>query len=172
MWPWRQKRENTDAARLLAVVTQISRQPAFFGEGRVSDTLEGRLEVMTLHAALAMIRIGRDRAAAPLSQAFADALFKQFDDGLREAGVGDTAVPKRMHKIAGQFYGRLDAYAGALEMGDPGALEAAIARNVFQQPQAPFAQVLARHAVATAEQQGAAPVEALLRLDGWRPAPL
>lgn len=172
VWPFRRSpRAEDDATRLLAVVTQISRQPAFFGEGRVPDTLDGRLELMMLHGALAMIRMRADPANAPLSQAFADALFQQFDDGLREAGVGDTAVPKRMHKIAGKFYGRLDAYSAALAAGDSVALPAALHRNVFEGRDSPFVEILAAHMAATAALHAASPLDGLFRLDGWRAAP-
>ncbi|MEJ0058990.1 MAG: ubiquinol-cytochrome C chaperone family protein [Terricaulis sp.] len=156
----------------MAAITQISRQPAFFGEGRVADTLEGRLEVMTLHACLALMRIARDEKLAPLGQAFADVLFRHFDAGLREAGVGDTAVPKRMRKIAGSFYGRLDAYAAALAAPESGPLGDAIARNMLGVDEAPpYAAILSAYVRATATAQAPAPVDALFRLDGWQPAP-
>ena len=95
-WPFRPSRADLDADRLLDAVTQAARRPVFFGEGRAPDTLEGRLEVMTLHAVLALIRLHAEPVAAPLAQAFADKLFRQFDAGLREAAVGDLTVPKRM----------------------------------------------------------------------------
>ena len=65
---------------------------------------------------------GRSPEAEPLAQAFVDALFKQLDSGLREEGVGDLAVPKRMHKLAGVFYARLEAYSGALDAHNSEAL--------------------------------------------------
>src|SRR5262245_29059216 len=129
IWPFQRSRADEDAERLLAAVTDASRRPAFFGEDRVGDTLEGRFELMTIHGALALIRLQGEPDAEPLAQAFADHLFSMFDAGLREAAVGDTAVPKRMHKLAGDFYGRLDAYGAALS--DPSALEAALARNIW-----------------------------------------
>jgi cytochrome b pre-mRNA-processing protein 3 len=49
---------------------------------------------------------------------------------MRELGIGDNGVPKRMKKLAGMFYGRLDSYARALESGDIDALEAALRRNI------------------------------------------
>jgi cytochrome b pre-mRNA-processing protein 3 len=173
VWPFRRSRAEEDAQRLLDAVTQISRQPAFFGAGRVADTLEGRLEMVTLHACLALIRLGQDAALAPLGQAFADVLFRHFDAGLREAGIGDTAVPKRMRKIASSFYGRLDAYAAALAAPEEAPLAEAVARNMLGVDAAsPFATVIARYARATVQAQTAAPVDALFRLDGWQAAPV
>lgn len=169
IWPFRRARADTDAERLLAAVVQVSRQPNFFGEGRAPDTLEGRLELMTLHAALALRRLQAEPGLAPLAQAFADQLFRHFDAGLREAGVGDLTVPKRMRKIASAFYGRLQAYSVALDRADGAALADALARNIGLAPG--FAAALADYAAATIGKQAAAGSDALMRLDGWAPAP-
>lgn len=172
VWPFRRTRDEEDAARLLAAVTQVSRQPGLFEAGRIADTLEGRFESATLHASLALIRIsaaGPERAA--LAQAFTDQLFRLFDSGLREAGVGDVAVPKRMHKLAGAFQGRFAAYRDALAASDEAVLAEAVARNVLGAARAAYAPALAAYAAQTARAQAEAPVEALFRLDGWRPAP-
>jgi cytochrome b pre-mRNA-processing protein 3 len=150
---------------------RISRQPSFFGEGRVADTLDGRLEVVILHASLALVRLKREAALEPLAQAFTDVLFRNFDAGLREAGVGDLIVPKRMRKIAGAFYGRLDAYAANLAADRRSELEAALARNALSPEAASFAPVLADYAAATAALQAERSHEDLFRLDGWAPAP-
>ena len=173
-WPFRPTRAEADAEKLVAAVTQIARQPSFYGEARVPDTLDGRLEVMMLHGGFAFIRMGAEADAAPLSQAFADKLFRHFDSGLREAGVGDLAVPKRMQKLARSFYGRLDAYAGALKSHDQASLEAALARNIFAADvsAAPFAGTLAAYAALNVAKQASAPLDALFRLDGWAEAPV
>lgn len=166
IWPFRRDQANSDAAALLTAVVAASRQPDFYGPGRVSDTLEGRFELLTLHAALALVRLRAAPEAAPLAQAFTDQLFRHIDSGLREAGVGDLTVPKRMRRLAGEFYGRLDAYAASL--GDGEALSAAIARNVLGDGGDPeFAGVLAAHAQALAARQGAAPVAALIEAGAW-----
>ncbi len=172
-WPFRPSRAQRDAEKLLGVVTQIARQPAFFGEGRAPDTLQGRLELMTLHASLAFIRMRAEPGAEPLAQAFADQLFRQFDSGLREAAVGDLSVPKRMRKIAASFYGRLEAYGAALKANDRSALSAAILRNVFaaEAKAEGFAALLSVYAAATAAKQAAAPLQTLLMPDGWEKAP-
>ncbi len=163
-WPFRPSRAEVDAGRLLDAVTAASRQPAWYGEGRAPDTLEGRFEAMALNASLALIRLRTEPDAAPLAQAFTDKLFRHFDAGLREAGVGDLTVPKRMRKMAGSFYGRLEAYAAALS-GEESALAAAIGRNVGA-PDA-FAQRLAVHVRMVARQQAEGPVEALLQASAW-----
>ena len=171
LWPWRRSRAQADAQALLDAAIRMARQPGLFGPSRAADTLEGRLEMLNLHAALALYRLQRDADAAPLAQEFADKLFRHLDSGLREAGIGDTAVPKRMRKLAGEFYGRLRVYSDALSTGDAAALEAALQRNALGPQSAGFAPLLASYALQTAAKQQDAPVAALLRLDGWLPAP-
>lgn len=169
IWPFQPSRASQDAARLLDAVTQASRRPALFGAGRIPDTLEGRFEALALHGALAMIRIRADEGAAPLAQVFADRFFRAVDAGLRESGVGDTAVPKRMQKLAGAFYGRLEAYGGAIAAGDAAALTAAVGRNVFADEAHAFAPALAAHMLDAAGHQAQAPVDALFSPAGWPP---
>jgi cytochrome b pre-mRNA-processing protein 3 len=137
----------------------------------VSDTLEGRFELMTLNAALALIRLRAEPGLAPLAQTFTDQLFRQFDAGLREEGVGDTSVPKHMRRLASDFYGRLRAYAAAIGARDEAALRDALARNALGAEADSFASVLARYALEAAARQAEAPAEALFSEADW-PAPL
>jgi cytochrome b pre-mRNA-processing protein 3 len=167
IWSFGRSRAVADAERLLATVVTMSRRAWFFGENQVPDTLEGRFEVLTLHAALALIRLRKDPAAANVAQAFTDRLFRHLDAGLREAGTGDLTVPKRMRGMAGSFYGRLEAYARALENAGEGSLAAAIARNVFGVDGQPFAAQLALYVANAARQQGGAPFTALFGPVGW-----
>lgn len=146
-------------------VSQASRRPEFFGGGRIPDTMDGRFELVAVHGVLTMLRLQSDAGARPLGQAFADRLFSSIDAGLREAGTGDTAVPKRMHRLAGDFYGRLDAYGGALS--DASALEAALSRNVWRLESHAFAAQLAHYVAEVARVQANAPISAMFTTDGW-----
>ena len=166
VWPFSASRESRDAELLLQQVSSASRNPALFGEGRAPDTLDGRFELITVHAALALVRLRQSPTAEPLAQAFVDALFRHLDSGLREDGVGDLAVPKRVHKLASTFYGRIDAYAGALATHDIEALKGTLARNVLG-PDRTFADVLARRICDLAAAQAALPWEAMLTSEGW-----
>lgn len=170
IWPFQPSRANRDAERLLDAVTQASRRPVLFGPRRIPDTLEGRFEALALHGVLALLRLREDAGAAPLAQEFTDKLFRLLDAGLREAGVGDTAVPKRMQKLAGRFYGRLDAYAAAITSGDNAALAAALGRNVFADEAHAFAPMLAQYVLTAAQAQAQTPSDALFSASGW-PAP-
>lgn len=161
IWPFKRSAVDVEAERILAAVIAASRNPAFFGDGRTPDTLEGRFEMMTLNAALALHRMNAAPQARGLAQLFTDKLFRHFDSGLREAGVGDLAVPKRMHAMAGAFYGRVKAYCDAIAAGDGPALEAAVARNVLPPQAVGFASEIARYALALAAVQSRAPIAAL-----------
>jgi cytochrome b pre-mRNA-processing protein 3 len=127
--------------------------------------MDGRFELLALHSVLAMLRLQAEPSLRPLGQSFTDRLFSLVDAGLREAGTSDTAVPKRMHKLAGDFYGRLDAYGAALS--DPAAMEAALARNVWRLESHPFAASLASYVAKAVRAQSDAPISAMFAADGW-----
>lgn len=165
IWPFHRSRADLDGETLAAAVTDASRRPEFYGEGKIPDTMDGRFEFMVLNGVLVMLRLQTEPSLRPLAQSFADRLFGLFDAGLREAGTSDTAVPKRMRKYAGDFYGRLDVYGASLN--DPAALEAALARNVWRLESHPFAGALARYAVNAAASQANAPISAMFASEGW-----
>lgn len=167
IWPFQASRAARDAERLLGQVTLASRNPALFGEGRAPDTLEGRFEVLTLFATLALAKLRGTPGAETLAQEFTDRLFRSVDAGLREAAVGDLAVPKRMRKLAADFLGRASAYADALGAANVPALQAALQRNLGEL-EAAFAASLARRVMDLASQQASAPVDLLFAVDGWR----
>jgi cytochrome b pre-mRNA-processing protein 3 len=89
-----------------------------------------------------------------------DAFFRDLDASLREMGVGDTAVPKRMKKLGEAFYGRARAYDAPLGEGDEAGLAVALGRNVGG-GEAP-AHPLARYALAASETLGAADLDTIL----------
>jgi cytochrome b pre-mRNA-processing protein 3 len=117
--------------RLRGEIVAAARDPVLFVEYGIEDNLEGRFEALTLHAALVLRCLNRMLPPAPeMAQDLTDSLFRSFDSGLREMGVGDTGVPKRIRTMAGAFLGRAMAYDRALKDGAP-ALAAALARNVY-----------------------------------------
>jgi cytochrome b pre-mRNA-processing protein 3 len=131
----RRNRNAEIVERLYLAVAGAARNPAFFGELGVPDTVEGRFEMVTLHAHLAVRRLRALPAPGPdLGQDLVDAVFAHFDAALRELGVGDISVPKKMKTMASAFLGRAKAYEEALAhpVGTrAGALRAALLRNVW-----------------------------------------
>jgi cytochrome b pre-mRNA-processing protein 3 len=112
-------------------IVAAARQPRFYAQWGVPDTPLGRYEMLSLHMFLFLHRArGSDAAFQAVAQELVDNFFTDMDHSLRELGIGDMGVPKRMKKLARMFYGRAQAYGEALEAEDHQALAAAIARNV------------------------------------------
>ena len=117
-------------------VVDQARQPGFFGEIGVPDTIDGRFELICLHAFLFLHRLkGESPAAAQLGQRFVNAMFADFDRSLREMGTGDLSVGRQVKRMAQALYGRIEAYESGLAGGDA-VLKAALARNPFGTVQA------------------------------------
>lgn len=112
-------------------VVEQARQTVFFADYGVPDTLDGRFELICLHAFFYLHRLKEDRPQASLfCQSLFDRMFADFDRSLREMGVGDLSVGKHVKRMARAFYGRILSYEAGLAGGDS-ALAIALARNVF-----------------------------------------
>ena len=140
------KPRNETAERLYGEIMAAARRPALFlPPYNVPDTLEGRFDALVLHAFLVVRRLAALPAPAPqLAQDLSDEMFRALDRALREMGVGDLAVPKRIAKLAADYNGRRTAYEAALGEGDE-ALAAALARNVYGRTDAAVGAPLARY---------------------------
>lgn len=123
--PWRSKEPHAD--ELYGAIVAQARLPVFYQGFGVPDTLEGRFVVLSLHlfAVLHRLRGAGDDAEA-LAQSLADRFTVDMETVLRELGVGDLAIPKRVRKLIASGAGLLQTYETALADGE-GALEAVIA---------------------------------------------
>jgi cytochrome b pre-mRNA-processing protein 3 len=111
-------------------IVERARHPFFYTELGVPDTLDGRFELLALHAFLVLNRLRRDHAeTAGFAQALFDAMFADLDRGLREMGVADLGVGRRVQAMARGFYGRIAAYERGLT--DPDALIPSLRRNLY-----------------------------------------
>jgi len=116
-----------------AIVSQ-ARCPAFYRDYGVPDTVQGRFDLIVVHLVLLIGRFGRDSGSGGgrgIGQRLFDVFCRDLDDNLREMGVGDLAVPKRMREFGEAFYGRQAAYLAAFAAADAQALEKALQRNIF-----------------------------------------
>jgi cytochrome b pre-mRNA-processing protein 3 len=144
-----------------------ARTPALYSSAGVPDTLEGRFELYLVHVALLVNRLRAEGGRArETNQVLFDAFLKGLDDALREMGVGDLSVGKKMRRLGEAFYGRAKGYAAALEPGaPPDALEALVGRTVFadapepERAAAPLAGYVRRAARALAAQDAGALLE-------------
>jgi cytochrome b pre-mRNA-processing protein 3 len=118
------------AARAYAEVVEQARRPEFFIGYGVPDTLDGRFELVCLHAFLYLRRLKGEAEAAAVAQVFFDTMFADFDRSLREIGTGDLSVGRQVNRMAEAFYGRIRAYEEGLA-GDDASLTAALTRNLY-----------------------------------------
>lgn len=119
------------ASDLYAAIVGQARAVAFFRDLGVPDTVLGRFEMVALHAYLAFRRL-RDAgpAGVELAQSTHDLMFADIDQALRELGIGDMGIGKRVKQLARNLYGRIAAYDRGLDEGRT-ALVAALVRNVY-----------------------------------------
>lgn len=126
----RRDRHRPTAARLYAALAPQARLPAFYGPAyAVPDTLEGRFDLLVLHSFLVMERLQEEENGPAINQSLFDEMFRHLDLNLREMGVQDLGVGRRIKAMAEAFNGRTAAYRAALAgQGEP--LAAAIRRNI------------------------------------------
>lgn len=131
----RRRREQIAHDLYVAVINQ-ARLPDFYLRFAVPDTLDGRFDLIVLHAFLIMRRLRQVAAeeggeeAREVAQALFDLMFADMDQNLRELGVSDMSVGKRVKQMARAFYGRAAAYDDALGAGGAGLAEA-LRRNLY-----------------------------------------
>ena len=126
------KLEERPAERLYQSILQASRQPDLYTEFEVHDHLDSRFDMLCLHISLLMgrLRMLPEDVHKPLNQELFDRFFADMDFTLREMGVGDLGVGKRVRKMSEAFMGRLLAYTKSLERNDKAELALVLARNI------------------------------------------
>jgi cytochrome b pre-mRNA-processing protein 3 len=127
---WRQPSRDRNIKTIYGVIVAQARAPVFYAEYGVPDTVDGRFDMIVLHLFLYVRRMSGRGNGGP-GQPLFDRFCADLDGNLREMGVGDLTVPKRMQKYAEAFYGRCAAYEKVLSAGDSEAAVLTIARNVF-----------------------------------------
>ena len=135
---------------LYALAVAQARNPAFYTRLGVADRIDARFELYTLHVLLLVLRLRDENTARgqETAQALFDVYVSALDHALREEGVGDISVGKKMRKLGEALYGRMTAYEQPLRDGDAAGLAEALARNVYGAEGAEHAGELARYALA------------------------
>lgn len=116
------------AYELHTAIVHASRRPVFYESFAVPDSLDGRFDLLCLFASLVLRRLRTHDDK--LAQNLFDAIFAQLDLNLREMGVGDLGVPKKIKKMAKALYGRMSAYEAGFVLGNE-ELEQALRRNLY-----------------------------------------
>lgn len=127
---FRPARDRDPAAALYSAIVSQARRPVFYADLGVPDTVDGRFDMIALHAFLVLRRL-RGEPTADLAQDLFDVMFDDMDRNLREMGAGDLGVGRRVKTMAKAFYGRIAAYDHGLASGD-GALGEALRRNLYR----------------------------------------
>ena len=109
---------------------ELARDPRWYAEGGVADTVAGRFDAITLVLCAVLLRMEREPALVAPSVLLTELFVDDMDGQLRQSGVGDLVVGKHIGKLVSSLGGRLGALREAL--GEPGdeALVAAVDRNV------------------------------------------
>ncbi|MDP2212665.1 ubiquinol-cytochrome C chaperone family protein [Phenylobacterium sp.] len=153
--------------KLYAEVVTQARSPEFYGRLAAPDTVEGRFELYSLHVVLLLDRLKRQGApAADTAQALFDAYISALDDALREMGVGDLSVGKKMRKLGEAFYGRVKSYETALSLlPDEAPLAALIARTVYAEAEGAPVEPMVAYVLRQRQTLAELPLETILAGD-------
>ncbi|MBL8708360.1 MAG: ubiquinol-cytochrome C chaperone [Rhodospirillaceae bacterium] len=153
------------AARLFAKLVSQARQPVFFQRLGVPDTVDGRFDMVAMHAFLVFHRLkGQGGRAAELAQALYDVVFRDMEASLRQLGAGDVGVGKRIRVMTEALQGRITAYETALN-GNPLEVEGAVRRNLYgtADPDPEAVRAMANYLRQASEMAGRQPVDRVLR---------
>jgi cytochrome b pre-mRNA-processing protein 3 len=124
---FRAKRGET--AALYAALVARARQPHWYLDGAVPDSVDGRFDVIAAVLALVMLRLESDPAGVAAATHLSEAFVDDMDPQLREIGIGDLLVGKHVGRMMGMLGGRLGAYRDGLAAGD---LKPALVRNLYR----------------------------------------
>jgi cytochrome b pre-mRNA-processing protein 3 len=119
------------AERLYVAMATQARHPAFFAELGVPDTVNGRFDVLALHAWMVIDRLREEPEGDVLAQALFDSMFGHLDAAVREMGAQDLGVGRRIKVMAEGLHGRALAFRAAMSDSNPAVLENTLQRNVF-----------------------------------------
>ena len=136
---WARPADDT-ATGYYAVIAEASRRPGFYRAYGVDDSVDGRFDALVLHAVLVVRRLdagagGKGEGVSPSlspSQGVLDTMFADLDLSLREMGVGETKIGKKVKTMATAWLGRMAAYSKGLDEGDRAVLAEALGRNLYR----------------------------------------
>lgn len=153
---------------LYVLAVDQARDPVFYARLGVADRIDARFELYTLHVLILVLRL-RDEGeeGVEAAQALFNTYVSALDHALRELGVGDVSVGKKMRKLGEALYGRMTAYEGPLRAGDREALAAALDRNVFEGAAPEAASTLAAYALASRERLARQTFKAVTTAPDW-----
>ena len=157
---------------LYSAAVEQAREPAFYTTLGVTDEIDARFELYTLHVLLLILRL-RDEAgvdaekAAEAAQNVFDVYVSALDNALRELGVNDVTMAKKMRRLGESLYGRMTTYEAPLRAGDAQALAEGLARNVYATGDGECARPLSAYALSARAGLSTQPLDAILVAPLW-----
>lgn len=122
---WRSEMRNSE--KLYGAIVAQARLPVFYRDLGIPDTLEGRFALLSLHLFAVLHRLkGASPEGLALAQELVDQFTQDMETVLREIGVGDLSIPKKMRGLAASSAGLLEDYEAAFAT-DEASFAAAIA---------------------------------------------
>ena len=165
---FRQRPDERQGDALYALAVGQARQPEFYTSLGVTDQIDARFELYTLHVLILFLRLkGDGERGEVVAQRLFDTYISSLDNTLRELGVGDVSVGKKMRKLGESLYGRMNAYEGPLRAEDVDAMAAALAKNVYESEDAATGHALARYAVASRQNLATQSFETVSKAPAW-----
>jgi len=160
-------RERLGQSLYEAAVRQ-AREPGFYTRLGIADRIDARFELYTLHVLLLVMRLGEEgERGAEAGQDLFNTYVSALDHALRELGVGDVSVGKKMRKLGEALYGRMKAYETPLRDGDAAALSEGLARNVFETDEPAAGDALAAYALGSRARLSAQTFDAVVEAPDW-----
>ena len=159
------RRRSRDAEhKVYCEIVAQARQPAFYTDFLVPDTIDGRFDLIVAHAVLYFRRMRVEgKKVSEFTQDVFDLFFQDMDASLREMGVSDTRVPKKVKVMGEAFYGRADVYIPAIDSENVDELSEALGRNIYPDSPEPVAQTrLAYYILEAAKRLGEQPTQELM----------
>jgi cytochrome b pre-mRNA-processing protein 3 len=153
---------------LYELAVRQAREPGFYTQLGVADRIDARFELYTLHVLLLVMRL-RDEGerGAQAGQDLFDTYVSALDHALRELGVGDISVGKKMRKLGEALYGRMTTWEASLRDGDIAGLSAGLARNIYESEDAATGARLADYALASRTRLAAQDFGAVVTAPDW-----
>jgi cytochrome b pre-mRNA-processing protein 3 len=129
-WVSKRRRIARTATELYGSIVAAARRPEFYRTLGVPDTIEGRFAMLVIHLFLVIERLSKaHEGAESFSRALIETFITDMDDTMREIGIGDMGVPRRVKKAAAALYERMIAYRTAMAAPGEDELFEALART-------------------------------------------
>lgn len=129
-WLKKKDRKHASAVDLYTAMVTQARQPEFYSKLGVADTKEGRFDLILVHAFILFRRLKAEDGDKDLAQEVFDVMFADLDQNMREMGIGDVGILKRIRKMSDSYHGRIVAYEEGMQSG-AAELAAALDRNLY-----------------------------------------